>query len=145
MDNRVFKALLENLWWSELYGVAVTSSQIHNSWLGANVDSGIGLEYRPASLYSIPWRAGTRRPGRYDTPKPESTLSPQSVTTNLATVLQPCKMFSHAAPVIYVLKWLYVHYGTVGFAAAWKWEEGEWTCSKQNSWGLQSQAIKLCF
>jgi hypothetical protein len=44
---------------------------------GNIVDSGIGLSYRPASLCSLA--------GRYVNPMPESTLSHQSGTTNLAT------------------------------------------------------------
>ncbi len=43
------------------------------------VDSGIGLSYRLAMLH--------RLAGRYDIPMPELTLSPQSETMNLATVL----------------------------------------------------------
>ncbi len=50
-----------------------SSSQINCPWMGAAVDSGIGLTYRPASLA-----------GRYYNPMPESTLSPQSGTMNLA-------------------------------------------------------------
>ncbi len=53
------------------------SSQIHSPLLGDIVDSGLGLSYRPACLCSLA--------GRYDSPMPESTLSPQSRTMDLAT------------------------------------------------------------
>jgi hypothetical protein len=54
-----------------------TSSQIISPRMGDIVDSGIGLPYRPASLCS--------QAVRYDNLTPESTLSPQSGTVNLAT------------------------------------------------------------
>ncbi len=54
-------------------------SQIHSLWMGHIVDSEIGLSYQPASLCSLA--------GRYDNPMPKSTLSPQSGTMNLATLL----------------------------------------------------------
>jgi hypothetical protein len=34
-------------------------SQIYSPWMGDIVDSGTGLSYRPASLFSLAWRAGT--------------------------------------------------------------------------------------
>jgi hypothetical protein len=46
---------------------------ILSPWLA----SGIGLSYKPASLYSLA--------GRHDKPMPESTISPQSGTKNKAT------------------------------------------------------------
>jgi hypothetical protein len=46
--------------------------------MGDMVDSGIRLSYRPASLCSLV--------SRYDNPMPESTLTPQSESVNLATV-----------------------------------------------------------
>jgi hypothetical protein len=48
---------------------------VHN-W-GDIVNSGIGLSYQPACLCSLA--------GRYDNPMSETTISPQSGTTNLAT------------------------------------------------------------
>ncbi len=42
---------------------------IHSPWLGDIVDFRIGLFYKPASLCSLAWRAGTKNP------KLESTLS----------------------------------------------------------------------
>jgi hypothetical protein len=54
--------------------VSKRSGQILSPWL---VDSGIWMLYRPASL--------CRLEGRYDNPLPESTISPQSGTKNLAT------------------------------------------------------------
>ncbi len=62
---------------SILWALSWTSSKIHSLWMGDIVDSGIGLLYRPASLFSLG--------GRYDNPMPESTLSPQSGTMNLTT------------------------------------------------------------
>ncbi len=56
-----------------------TRGQIRSPWLGTIVDSGIELSYRPASLYSLS--------GRYDNPMPESTVSLQSGTRNLASIL----------------------------------------------------------
>jgi hypothetical protein len=56
--------------------VYVSCSQIHSPLIGDKVDSGIGLSYRPVSLCSLS--------GRYDNTMPESTLSPQSKTMNLA-------------------------------------------------------------
>ncbi len=47
--------------------------------LGDIVGSGIGLSYRPARLH--------RQAGRYDNPMPESIISPQLWTKNLASVL----------------------------------------------------------
>ncbi len=49
--------------------------------MGDIVDSGIGLSNRPASLCNLA--------GRYDNPMPESTLSSQSGTMNLATAFHP--------------------------------------------------------
>ncbi len=51
--------------------------QIHSPWLGDIYDSGIGLSYRLARLCTLA--------SRYDNLLPESTLSPQSGTMNLAT------------------------------------------------------------
>ncbi len=48
--------------------VVLNSSQILSPWLGDIVDSGIGLSYRPAIVH--------RLVGRYDNPKPESTIFP---------------------------------------------------------------------
>ncbi len=48
--------------------------------MGDIVDSDIWLSYRPASLCSLAVFADL-----YDNPMPESTLSPQSWTMNLAT------------------------------------------------------------
>jgi hypothetical protein len=56
-----------------------SSSQIRSPRLGDIVDSGIGLSYRAASLYSLE--------GRYENPVPELTLSHQSWTKNLTTGL----------------------------------------------------------
>ncbi len=54
-------------------------SQIHSHWLGGiKLTSGIGLSYRPATLH--------RLSGRYDNPRPESTIAPRSGTMNLASV-----------------------------------------------------------
>ncbi len=44
---------------------------------GDKVDAGIGLSYLPARLHGLA--------GRYDNPMPESTISPQRGTMNLAT------------------------------------------------------------
>ncbi len=53
-------------------------SQIHRPWMGDIVGFGRRLLlYRPAMLHSLACR--------YDTPMPESTLSPLSGTVNLAT------------------------------------------------------------
>jgi hypothetical protein len=53
--------------------------QILSHRLGDIVDSGMGCSYRPARLL--------RMAGQYDNPMPESTISPESVTKNLATGL----------------------------------------------------------
>ncbi len=50
------------------------SSQVHSPWVGDIVDS---LSYRPTTLCSLA--------DQYDNPVPESALSPQSGTMNLAT------------------------------------------------------------
>jgi hypothetical protein len=52
-------------------------SKFLGPYWGDIVDSGIGYSYRPARLH--------RLAGRYDHPKPESTISPQSGTKNLAS------------------------------------------------------------
>jgi hypothetical protein len=51
--------------------------------MGDIVDSDKGLSYRPASLCS--------QAGLYDNSMPESTLSPQSGTMNLATGVVSCR------------------------------------------------------
>jgi hypothetical protein len=63
-------------------GSQKTCSQIHSPWLGDIVDSGKGLSYHTGPPAYVAWRDG-----RYDSPKPELSLSPQSGTMNLATEL----------------------------------------------------------
>ncbi len=69
--NKSCKVLLIGSLWFE------SSSQILSPWPGDIVDSGIGLSYRSASLCSLA--------GWYENPLPESTLSLQSGTMNMAT------------------------------------------------------------
>ncbi len=62
---------------STYYTWCLSSSQILSPWLRDVVDCGLGLSYRPASLCSLA--------SRYDNPRPQSALSPQSGTINLTT------------------------------------------------------------
>jgi hypothetical protein len=57
----------------------ISRGPILSPWLGDIVDSGIGLSCWPANLCSLL--------GWYDNPMPESTISPQSGTQDLATEL----------------------------------------------------------
>jgi hypothetical protein len=70
--------------------------------MGNIFDFGIGLPYRPASLFSLA--------GRSDNPIPELTLSPQSGTMNLATVLYE---YETVASVGICLKGIIIHAYTV--------------------------------
>ncbi len=61
-----------------LWRPSTSRGQILNPWMGDIVDSDIGLSHWPASIQYVAWRAGTTMP--------ESTISLQSGTKNLATV-----------------------------------------------------------